>query len=155
MQAQMEMGALLNHLRVAPHGQIDLVRALVDHCAALERHHELSVSIEAPPSLRMPERSARELLRIAREALHNVVKHSGGAAARLRLAQPSGTIVIEVRDDGRGFEQSEAHEGMGLNSMAERAEALGGTLELWSVPGHGTTVRVRIPTPAEEVPYNG
>jgi signal transduction histidine kinase len=146
-QAQVEMGALLAQLRAPPHGPIDLARALAEHCAGLERSHALAVSLDIPPALRLPERPASELLRVAREALHNVIKHSGGASAKLRLAVEGAAIVVEVRDSGCGFDPAAAPGGMGLRGMGERVAALGGSLDLRSAPGRGTTVLARIPAP--------
>jgi signal transduction histidine kinase len=95
--------------------------------------------------------------RTAQEALQNVVKHADAQSVRIRLAKHSGRAVLEVSDDGTGFD-TEAQQlasapdsglfpptGLGLAGMRERAELLGGTLDITSAPGRGTTVRLAVP----------
>jgi signal transduction histidine kinase len=91
------------------------------------------------------------LFRLAQEALTNVRRHAGVKAARLRLERTASTLVLEVEDDGRGFdltapEQCErAGEHMGLLSMQERIAQIGGTFELRSRRGVGTLIRAVVP----------
>ncbi len=88
--------------------------------------------------------------RIAAEALHNVVRHSGAAAARLGVRADGDAVTVEVGDDGRGLPQprSGGCGGLGLRSMAERAEELGGSLDVAPGPGgRGTRVRAVLPLP--------
>jgi signal transduction histidine kinase len=88
----------------------------------------------------------QELYRIAQEALNNVLKHARARHVRVRLDLTSDRAVVEVADDGVGFEPSQhAADGYGLPGMRERAERLGGTLHLESAPGAGTRVRVEAP----------
>src|SRR6201996_3885166 len=91
-----------------------------------------------------------EILRIAEEALHNAVRHSGADSVSVLLRGEEGTVTIEVADDGRGFDpqdpQLRSHH-LGLTSMEERARELGGRLELRSRPGAGTDVRLEVPLP--------
>ncbi|MDE3201796.1 MAG: hypothetical protein KGN79_12850 [Acidobacteriota bacterium] len=98
----------------------------------------------------------KEILRIAQEALHNVKKHAQASHVYVQLEYGPEEIALQVRDDGRGFDQSKG-EGMrpghyGLTGMHERAEAIGGRLEVTSEQGAGTTVRlnVRAPKSAKE-----
>jgi signal transduction histidine kinase len=94
------------------------------------------------------------LYRIAQEALQNVVKHSGAAAASVVLRCDPGLVVLQIADDGTGFDPDSAGDrnGFGLNGMAERAELVGGHLDVRSRPGRGTTIEARVPggTPAGE-----
>jgi signal transduction histidine kinase len=90
----------------------------------------------------------RELLRIAQEALQNAIRHSGATRVVLRLEASDGRLVLEVRDDGSGFDpQATAVRGrrLGLSSMEERARRLGGELTISSGAGAGTTVRLEAP----------
>ncbi len=93
----------------------------------------------------------REIVRIAQEALHNVKKHAQAMHVFVQLEYGSEEIALEVRDDGRGFDQN-AGEGTrpghyGLTGMRERAETIGGRLEVTSDPGAGTTVRLKVRAP--------
>ena len=88
----------------------------------------------------------REIFRIAQEALQNVLKHANAQHVVVRLGSEEGGVLLEVEDDGVGFDP-EAPETrsrrLGLTSMEERAQRLGGTLEVNSTHGTGTTVRLR------------
>jgi signal transduction histidine kinase len=79
------------------------------------------------------------------EALQNVAKYSNASGASVRLAAPNGHLTFQVQDDGVGFDSGSAGRGTGLQGMADRLEALGGSLEIRSVVGEGTTVLGRIP----------
>jgi signal transduction histidine kinase len=85
--------------------------------------------------------------RITQEALANVLRHAGARSADVRLECVPGGLVIEVRDDGHGGLVPRA-DGVGLASMRERAEEIGGTFAIDSAPGAGTTVRAFLPTAA-------
>ena len=96
---------------------------------------------------------AADLVQLVREALSNVVRHASATTCRVSLywrqvlpAAPSGRIaVLEVDDDGSGFDPGAEHAGHGLGNLRARAAALGGTLELESGSGEGTVMRVLIP----------
>jgi signal transduction histidine kinase len=85
-----------------------------------------------------------ELFWIALEAFNNVVKHAGAQQVTVRLQLGDGSVCLEIRDDGRGFDPARARQtgGMGLPGMEERAHRIHGKLEITSAPGWGTTVRV-------------
>jgi signal transduction histidine kinase len=85
--------------------------------------------------------------RIALEALNNSLKHSQASHVYITMEQVDGTVVLEVRDDGRGFDYTSFSEelnlsGMGLTNMSDRATELGGDLEIISSPGQGTRIRL-------------
>jgi signal transduction histidine kinase len=87
------------------------------------------------------------LYRITQEALNNSLKHAGATSVTVSLGMDDGFVVLEVSDNGHGFElDSDAYQlgGMGLSSMRERAERLGGAVEIRSMVGEGTTVSVRL-----------
>ena len=87
-----------------------------------------------------------ELLRIVQEALANARRHSGAKRVEVGLrGEDRGTIVAEVRDDGRGFDPGSVRAGVGLSAMRERAAGLGGSIEIGGRPGAGTRVVLRIP----------
>ena len=89
------------------------------------------------------------LYRIAQEALHNVAKHAGATHVSLYLAQQNGSLLMLVEDNGRGFDADSAsaavNGSMGLINMRERAALVGGSLEMESAAGQGTSIYVRIP----------
>ncbi len=78
------------------------------------------------------------------EALQNVAKYAGATATTVRLRSDDGWLSFEVQDDGRGFELDHAS-GSGIQGMADRLDAIGGSLAIDSAPGTGTVVRGRIP----------
>ena len=79
------------------------------------------------------------------EALQNVAKYSGANSASVAFSQDDGRLSFRVSDDGVGFDPSQASAGLGLQGMADRIEAIGGTFEIRSAPGEGTTVTGSIP----------
>jgi signal transduction histidine kinase len=97
----------------------------------------------------LPEDVEQNLLRIAQEAVANVLKHAAAGKIRIRLHLEARRLSLRVEDDGRGFEQHEAFSTLGghfgLLGMRERAERLGGALNLHSRPGDGTQVEVTVP----------
>ena len=99
----------------------------------------------------MPPGMEREFLRVGQEAIHNVKKHAGARHLTVQLEYGPAEIALEVRDDGRGFDTSQGFISppghYGLTGMRERADVIGGTLEVSSEPGSGTTVRLQVMTP--------
>ncbi len=97
----------------------------------------------------LPPGTEQEILRVAQEAIHNVKKHAGARTLRVQLEYGQSEIVLEVRDDGRGFAAEDGGQSppghYGLTGMRERAEAIKGTLDVTSEMGGGTTVRLRVP----------
>ena len=89
---------------------------------------------------------AADVVQLSREALSNVSRHAGAATCRVSLYRSEDGGVLEVDDDGRGFDPATATgTGQGLRNLRERAEGLGGRAEIDSTPGQGTRVRVTIP----------
>ncbi|MGE5289342.1 MAG: GAF domain-containing protein [Micromonosporaceae bacterium] len=102
---------------------------------------------------RLPAHVEVAVYRIAQEALQNVAKHADARSVDVRLTARDETIVLEVEDDGKGFAPAalmgqQAGVGYGVPGMRERAELLGGRLELQSCPGHGTVLRLSFPAAA-------
>jgi signal transduction histidine kinase len=94
---------------------------------------------------------AQQLLYVAREAVHNAVKHSGGGRVTLSLRDLPHRIVLGIRDDGRGFGYGRKEPaGRGMTIMRYRAGLIGAHLNVASRPGHGTVVRCVIPKRASE-----
>jgi signal transduction histidine kinase len=149
-ELQHDLGALLAGLREFAHSIHPAVLADQGLLDALEGHAgrlPVEVVIEAETSLRgvryapHVETAAWYLLS---EALTNAVKHSGAGRVTVGLAQPDGRLVVEVRDDGRGFDPAAAR-GLGLSGLADRMSVVHGTFAVASTPGRGTTLRGEIP----------
>ena len=83
--------------------------------------------------------------RVAQEALHNALRHSGAPVICVTLSARRHRVILEVADHGRGFVPEAPSGGLGLASMRERAASAGGTLTLRSQPGNGTLVRLELP----------
>jgi signal transduction histidine kinase len=116
------------------------------------QYHGLAVSLQTSlEQLQLPEYQAISLFQSIRELLNNVLKHAGSDDVTVSLAQPRGTLRIEVRDNGVGFDpvavkkNTENFSKFGLFSIGERMRALGGTFEVESMPGHGTIARLTLP----------
>ncbi|HJQ32213.1 MAG TPA: MASE4 domain-containing protein [Pyrinomonadaceae bacterium] len=108
-----------------------------------------------PDAPRLPSEVETNLYRILQEALQNVHKHAGATRVSVLLERRDGRVVLIVEDDGRGFDpEAEAAEngerGMGVTNMRERASLLGGSLEVESASGAGTTLFVRVPVRPQE-----
>ena len=89
---------------------------------------------------------AGEVIQLAREALSNVGRHANAHTCRLSLRREGRLAVLEVRDDGRGFDVSGVDgSGQGLANMRQRAAALGGSVTIEAAPAQGTSVRIAIP----------
>lgn len=86
----------------------------------------------------------RQVYLIFKEAVNNVVRHSRATEAKIRLEVDGGLLLLEVRDNGRGFDTGRQSEGHGLGSMRDRVESLGGVVDWDSKPGR-TVMRMRIP----------
>lgn len=108
-----------------------------------------NVQVDTVPTS-LPEHVETAVYRIAQEALQNVMKHARAAHVHLRLSVTAGAVVLEISDDGTGFDPTCATGragpvGYGLPGMQQRAELLGGQLTADSSPGRGTVVRLRVP----------
>jgi len=89
---------------------------------------------------------AGDVVQLAREALSNVSRHGDAATCRVSLRRGDEGLVLEIDDDGRGFDVDTTSWGMGLRNLRERVESLGGVLVVESTPGEGTTVRATLPS---------
>ncbi len=123
-------------------------KGLVAALEAQARKGSIATAVAAENVERYPQQVEAAVYFCALEALNNVAKYSGASRAEVRLAQSNGDLTFEVSDDGAGFDMERTSYGTGLRGMADRVEAIGGTLEIHSTPGGGTSVAGRIPTAA-------
>jgi signal transduction histidine kinase len=147
-RALQETRSLIFALRPAALDDRGLVPALRDLVAAAEERQGLRIELSISGERRLPLEYEQALFRIVQEALANVARHSGVRAAQIALCYDDGSVALTIGDQGRGFDYSAPHGAgsIGLESMAERATALGGTLNVASAPGRGTTVSLTLPT---------
>jgi signal transduction histidine kinase len=121
--------------------------------AALEaqaRKAALPVTVEAPAVGRYPQPTEAALYFSVLEALQNVAKYARASAARVTLVQDGPSVVFTVEDDGTGFDPATTPMGTGLQGIADRLAALGGTVEVTSAPGRGTRVTGQVPAAGDD-----
>jgi signal transduction histidine kinase len=143
---QSEMRALIFELRRDPVHD-GLVAALARHASGLRTSDGLTIAVRGPGSrVELSQLVETQLFASGREALANVQKHAGASKAHVRVEAHQAQVVVEVRDNGRGFDPTAGHPGhFGLDSMRTRAAEIGARLTIISTPGLGTLVRVRVP----------
>jgi signal transduction histidine kinase len=137
-------------LRPAVLDDLGLGPALRSLCRQVARRSGITVACRAAiGDMRLPSDVETTCYRVAQEAITNTLRHSGARHLRVGivLRRRAGTLDLEVRDDGAGFDPSlcSGARCIGLRGMAERAAIVGGTLEVRSGPGRGTTVLARFP----------
>ena len=130
----------------------DLVVGLASYCEQLRleigpdgRPPLLDVELDMPRGLLLPERLYHQVIQVAREALHNVIKHAGVRQALCELRHDPAWMTLVISDQGCGFEPGDSTAGYGLRGMCERVEALGGKIEVISNSGAGARLRIDIP----------
>lgn len=122
----------------------DLVRALHEVTAQWARSHRIVTTFDSDDA---PGRPAHGpvLLRVAQEALANTARHARAASVTLRLSEVQGRTVLEVCDDGLGFDPDHVVRGHGLDNMATRVREVGGDLQVRSRPGRGCRITAEVP----------
>ena len=101
------------------------------------------VRLEIALEHRVDEQAEVAAYYVISESLANIGKHARATSAAVSIAQVNGDLVVEVRDDGVGGADTES--GSGLRGLADRVEALGGRLQVWTPRGGGTKVRAQVP----------
>lgn len=127
---------------------LDLVRRMRQHAEEVFTSRDILLRFEAPAAaqnLKLSVDVRRDLFLIFKEAVNNAARHANAARVRVDLYLEGLSLVLEVSDDGVGFDTAAESEGHGLMSMRRRAENLGGTLVIESRAGQGTTLRLKIP----------
>jgi signal transduction histidine kinase len=141
-----ELRLLILELRPPDLERDGLAGALRKEVDMLRQLHDVEIVVEVEEGVRSGARDA-DVLRIAQEALHNALRHAAPGLVSVTVAGDGDRLLVEVTDDGAGFEPGDAElrsKHLGLTSMEERARSIGGRLELRSAPGTGTTVRLEV-----------
>jgi signal transduction histidine kinase len=121
------------------------------YLSTVERQLGMTISYERDGRpLPIDSTTGIHVYRVVQEALSNVARHSGAERAWVRLRSTDDTIEVEVEDHGKGFDAATRRPGMGLISMRERAEMLGGAIEFRRPPQGGSLVRMTIPLPVRD-----
>ncbi len=146
-----EMRALIFELRPESLEIEGLVAALTRQVAVLRTRYKLTVDATLDNEPDLPLEMKHALYRVAQEALHNIVKHARASTVVLRLARQENEVILQVRDNGKGFDPTAFFPGhFGVRSMRERVAKIGSTLTIESAPGQGTCINVRVPRGTEK-----
>jgi len=145
-----ELRRIAHELRPSVLDDFGLLPALRLLAAGASQRTGLVVQVLGAAEGRLPPRVETTLYRAAQEGIHNVVRHAQASHATIELVQGETEVVCCIRDDGRGMDPDAApapdrERGLGLEGIRERIAPLGGALEIWSSPGGGTELQIRIP----------
>ncbi|MFE3141983.1 GAF domain-containing sensor histidine kinase [Streptomyces scopuliridis] len=147
-EAADELRAAVVELRPAALDEDGLVNTLRTQIQVLDRAHSAWVTFDTSGMRALPAAQEEALLRVAQEALHNALRHSGGDRVEVTLARRGQGAVLGITDNGKGFEPRavrRAGRHLGLVSMRDRAGGVGGRLRVTSAPGQGTTIEMEVP----------
>jgi signal transduction histidine kinase len=149
-QIEFQLRRLSHELTPALLNDLGLVPALRYLFEGLAQRSRLEISVEAVPEERLPRRVETTLYQIAKEALHNVIKHAQATGVWIRFQRTAGSIDCFIRDDGKGFDPAsiaaaQGEQGFGLIGIRERLNVVGGHLRINSTGGCGTELVISIP----------
>ena len=156
-----EMRALIFELRPGALAEEGLVSALRRQATAICAREEAQITIDGPDSrLNLAPAAEEHAYRLVLEAWHNTVKHARAAAITTTITADTAAVTVQVNDNGRGFDPASVPPGhLGLQTMRERAAAIGATFHLASAPGKGTTITFQVPSqqprPGPAMPPSG
>jgi signal transduction histidine kinase len=147
-EAADELRAAVVELRPAALDEDGLVATLRTQIQVMDRAHSARVTFGGRGVRALPAAQEEALLRVAQEALHNALRHSGAEHVDVTLDRRGSGAVLRVTDDGGGFDPQgirRAGRHLGLVSMRDRASGVGGALTVESAPGKGTTIEMEVP----------
>jgi signal transduction histidine kinase len=149
-QIESQLRRLSHELVPALLNDLGLVPALRYLFEGLAQRSQLQINIEAVPEQRLPKRVETTLYHIAKEALHNVVKHAQATTVRIGFHRTADSIRCCITDNGRGFNSEliafrQGEAGFGLIGIRERLSVVGGHLQINSGEGHGTELVISVP----------
>lgn len=144
-ESLVEVRRCVEALRPAPLDDAELAEALAGEVATWRRRHETTASFTVTGTPRvLPADVDEAVLRACQEGLSNAARHAAATQLGVTLSYMEDVVVLDIRDDGRGFTVGE-HDGFGLKAMRQRADALGGSVQVESLPGNGTAVSLSVP----------
>ena len=145
--SSLDIRRLIHDLRPVALDELGLVPALRQHLARCEQEHNLVIDLMADEGQRLAGPMETALFRIVQEAVNNVIQHAQAQHVGVTLKRNREQVTLRVVDDGQGFNTQLPRSGkhVGLWSMRERVEQLGGQFEVCSTPGQGTVVTAVIP----------
>jgi signal transduction histidine kinase len=156
-EAMAEMEAMLHNLRPAPLENVGLIEAIRQQCESLQYRASANVMAEIgelPANQELPAGAQDAIFRIIQEALANIARHARATNVRVRLHRQTrgdeDALWLKIEDDGSGFDVSNAAAGMGLANIRSRVLEIGGSLQLESREGEGTSLTVRLPLASTE-----
>lgn len=145
---QQELSLLIGALRPIDLQAKALTTALRDYLTTWSRQTKIAVELSLPTTCLLPQAVEEALWRVTQEALSNVARHSQGSRVRLGLEWREQQVTLSLSDDGQGFDpRTVEREGIGLCSIRERIEQVGGTVLIHSAQGAGTQIVARCPLP--------
>lgn len=155
-EAQQEMKEAVDELRAGRVGEQGFVPTLAQYATEFTQTYGIRCELHvADGQVNLPLSAELELLRIAREALANVRRHSAASMVEVTFESKQDGIEMTIRDNGRGFDTQAGFQGYGLAVMKERARSLGGELSITTSRGGGTEVKVRLPVAETRRPAAG
>jgi two-component system nitrate/nitrite sensor histidine kinase NarX len=146
-EAYGEVRGTIDGLRIVPDEQ-GLEGLLRQIAADFQEHSNLKIEFNDPlDNVPLPPEVQLQLVRIVQEALNNIHKHAGSAWVLISCQEVNGDLILEVRDDGKGFDLDDipGSSQHGLRGMRERAELVGADFQVSSQPLQGTLIRLRLP----------
>jgi PAS domain S-box-containing protein len=148
---------IAHNLRPTDLNQLGLAAACSSFCHSVQLRTNLQFQCRiASPAERLPPEVELQLFRILQEAVNNIEKHAQAKSVKVQMRFQEAAVILQIQDDGQGFDDKRVtasgkrHQGLGLTNMRERALTLGGTLDIKSLPGRGTTISVRVPCRSDQ-----
>lgn len=142
---RLELTELIHELRPPMMSGQDFAETLNDYAIEWAHQSGIEVNVDVQGNIGLSLEAKQALFRILQEALANITRHSTAQGVDVSLSYRADSVVLTIIDDGCGFDTSAQHDGMGLESMRERAESLKGEFTVESELGEGTRIMVMLP----------
>jgi signal transduction histidine kinase len=139
-----EVRRSVHMIREADPTPFNLSEAVTGLAARAKRNHDLNIDVVVDPA-ELPLFKAHNVFCIVQEALTNAQRHANAKNIQIACKKDAAGLDVRIIDDGSGFNPIDDLQGLGLRSMNERAEGLGGKLNIESAPGQGTRVQITVP----------